>query len=272
MRNPAVSILLGIFLLGSVSLLFVAKKDNNELYRDLTVTRSKADTLSKENESLNYDLKRSKGRNDSLTSNSAELEKSLTLTRDKLAAKERDLSKTYKTTEETNKKYNDLLSAQKAWEKESGNLKDVNEKLGHENESLKNKVALLGDDNEKLNEQLIISKTAAKDNILIETMTKSGKLNLEGKKVRKIVATLNLQNEMKSPTFRIFDPNGVQIPEQNGSFNLKSINETSMNSGWGNSMKIELTYLLSKKIGPGLYKIEMLNENKHVGNLLVRVR
>jgi hypothetical protein len=64
----------------------------------------------------------------------------------------------------------------------------------------------------------------------------------------------------------------VQIPEQNGSFNLKSINETSMNSGWGNSMKIELTYLLSKKIGPGLYKIEMLNENKHVGNLLVRVR
>src|SRR6478736_2258216 len=117
MRNPAVSILLGIFLLGSVSLLFVAKKDNNELYRDLTVTRSKADTLSKENESLNYDLKRSKGRNDSLTSNSAELEKSLTLTRDKLAAKERDLSKTYKTTEETNKKYNDLLSAQKAWEK-----------------------------------------------------------------------------------------------------------------------------------------------------------
>jgi hypothetical protein len=133
-------------------------------------------------------------------------------------------------------------------------------------------VALLGDDNEKLNEQLIISKTAAKDNILIETMTKSGKLNLKGKKVRKIVATLNLQNEMKSPTFRIFDPNGVQIPEQNGSFNLKSINETSMNSGWGNSMKIELTYLLSKKIGPGLYKIEMLNENKHVGNLLVRVR
>jgi hypothetical protein len=77
---------------------------------------------------------------------------------------------------------------------------------------------------------------------------------------------------MKSPTFRIFDPNGIQIPEQNGSFDLKSVNETSVNSGSGNSMKIELTYLLSKKIGPGLYKIEMLSENKHIGNFLVRLR
>jgi hypothetical protein len=31
----------------------------------------------------------------------------------------------------------------------------------------------------------------------------------------------------------------------------------------------ELTYSLKKKIGPGVYRIEMLNDNKHAGNILV---
>jgi uncharacterized protein YhaN len=273
MRNPVVSILLTIFLLGSVSLLFIAKKDNNNLYSDLNVTRANADSLSKEKESLGNTLKKIRGKNDSLTSKSSELGKSLSLTRNRLAAKERDIAKINKTTDETNKKYEDLLAVHKEWEKESKNLKDANAALGRENESLKNKVLLLTDDNNKLNEQLTITKTTAKDNILIEPMTRSGKLNLKGKKVRKIVASLNLQNEMKSPTFRIFNPNGIQLPEQNGSFNLKRINETSMNSQVNNnSNKIELTYSVSKKIGPGLYRIEMLNENKHVGNLCIRFR
>jgi hypothetical protein len=133
-------------------------------------------------------------------------------------------------------------------------------------------VATLGDAGKQLNDQLELARATTKDNILIETVTKSGQLNLKGKKVRKIIASLSMAREMKSPTFRIFDPGGIQLPEQNGSFELKSINEASANSPWGNSMKIELTYLLSKKVGPGLYKIEMLNENKHVGNLLVRFR
>jgi hypothetical protein len=273
MRNPAVSILLTIFLLGSVSLLFIAKKDNSDLYRDLAVTRSNVDSLSKEKELLDNNLKKFIGKNDSLASKTKELEKSNTLTRNRLAAKERDIAKTNKITEETNKKYDDLLSTQKKWEKESTNLNDANAALGRENESLKNKVLLLTDDNIKLNEQLILAKSAAKDNILIEPMTRTGKLNLKGKKVKKIVASISLQNEMKSPTFRIFDPKGIQLSEQNGSFNLKRINETSMNSQVNsNSNKIELTYQVSKKIGPGLYKIEMLNENKHVGNLLIRFR
>ncbi len=275
MKNPVATItsaVLAIFLLGAGSLLFVAKKDNNDLFRDLTEARSKTDSLAKTSESLNKDLKIVTVKNDSLASKNGELEKSLSLTHTQLAARERDISKTHKTIEETNKKYNDLLSAQRTWEKESGDLKEANQKLGHENESLKNKIVLLADDNKKLNEQLVTAKTAAKDNILIETMTKSGQLNIKGRRVRKIVASFNVQNEMKSPTFRIYDPSGVPLPEQNGSFDLKSLNEPSANSASGGSMKIEVTYLLSKKIGSGLYRIEILNENKHVGNLLVRFR
>ncbi|HEV8513052.1 MAG TPA: hypothetical protein VGQ59_07230, partial [Cyclobacteriaceae bacterium] len=168
--------------------------------------------------------------------------------------------------------YNDLVTSQKDMNKEVATLKSMNDQLGKENQTLMSKAALLSDENIKLNDQLQFAMVSSKDNILIETMNKSGKLNLKGKKVRKIVASLNTHGEMKNPTFRIFDPNGVQLSELSGSFGLKKINESSTNSPSDNSMKIELTYLLSKKIGPGLYKIEMLNKNKHIGNLLVRFR
>ena len=165
-----------------------------------------------------------------------------------------------------------MVAAQNDLNKQLATFKALNEQLGQDNKNLLSKNALLSDANQQLTEQLVIAKATAKDNILIESMTKRGKLNLKGKRVRKIVASLSMQSEMKNPTFRVFDPNGTQLSEQYGIFNLKRINETSANSPSVNSIKIELTYLLSKKIGPGLYKIEMLNENKHVGNLLVRFR
>jgi len=74
---------------------------------------------------------------------------------------------------------------------------------------------------------------------------------------------------MKSPGFKIFDPNGATLSDQNGTFKLQLSKESNSPTG---SMKMELTYLISKKIGPGLYTIEILNENKHMGNLLVRFR
>ena len=272
MKNPAISILLGIFLLGSVSLLFIAKKANNTLDRDLKMIRLNADSLIKINGSFDADLKRMKGQNDSMEIKNDALKKSFTQTNSKLAAKDHELLQIKKVVDETNTKYNDLVSSQKDLEKQMAILKTQNNQLDHENKNLMSKTASLTDDNKQLNDQFLFALVLAKDNILVESTNKRGKLDAKGTKVKKIVAILNIQSEMKNPAFRIFDPNGVPLPDQIGSFNLKSIKEKSSNSLSGNSMKVELTYLLSKKIGPGLYKIEILNENKHVGNLLVRFR
>ncbi|MBI1767048.1 MAG: hypothetical protein HY015_01085 [Bacteroidetes bacterium] len=94
-------------------------------------------------------------------------------------------------------------------------------------------------------------------------------MNIRGKRVRKIITSLNVQSDMKKPSFKIFDSRGIQLPDLFGSFDLKNVKETS---SLGSITKLELTYSLAKKIGPGIYKIEMLDENKHVGNLMVSFR
>jgi len=271
MRNPAVSILLGVFLLAAVSLIFIEKKANNSLDRDLKIARVNADSIAKLNVSLDEDFRKAKTRNDSLAIKNNDLEKSLAHANSNLAVKNGEIRRIKSTTDETNKKYSDLLASQKDFDEQIATLKKLNDQLSQENKKLMSRAAVLSDENIKLNDRLLFATASSKDNILIETMNNRGKLNLKGKRVRKIVATLNTQSEMKNPTFRIFDPNGVQLSDLSGSFNLKKINESTSNSP-GNSTKLELTYLLSKKIGPGLYKIEILNENKHMGNLLIRFR
>ena len=80
MRNPAVSILLAIFLLGSVSLLFVAKNANNGLDEDLKVTKSDLHSLMKIREHLDDEVNKFKSKSDSLALKNGALEKSLNQT------------------------------------------------------------------------------------------------------------------------------------------------------------------------------------------------
>jgi DNA repair exonuclease SbcCD ATPase subunit len=264
--------LMAISLIGAGSLLYVAKQANNSLDKDLKMTKSNADSLSKLSGSLQNKVDNFKAKGDSLTVKNESLQKSLTQTNSRLTAQRNDYNRVQKTVDDANKKYNELMTSQKDQDKQLANYKAMNGQLEQENKNLMSKVASLNDVNRQLTDQLGTAKTMAKDNILIETMTKGGKLNLKGKRVRKIVASLDMQREMKNPTFRIFDPNGVLLPDQVGSFDLKYTNQLSSNQASINALKIELTYLMSKKIGSGLYRIEMLNENHHVGNLLVRFR
>jgi hypothetical protein len=272
MKNSLASIVLSVLLVGTGSLLYMAKKANNSLDRDLTNTRSKADSLSTAAGILQNNVSRFARQIDSLSTKNGELEKSVAQANTKLAAREREAWKDRKAVTETAKKYNDLLASQKNRDTQLSNLNAANAQLETENRNLMVQLASSNETNTQLNEQLLAARVTWKDNILVETMRKNGQLNLKGRKVRKIVASLNIQSEMKSPTFKIFDPNGVLLPDQYGLFDVKKINDGPASSSSSTFMKIQLTYLLSKKIGPGIYRIEMLNENKHIGNILVRFR
>src|SRR5579872_3793041 len=126
MKNIIV-IILSAFLLGAVSLLFVAKKANNSLDKDLKITRSSADSLSKVTSLLDKNATKFRNESDSLAARNEALEKSITQTNSKLAATQREVSKNQKTTVETNKKYNELLSSQKDLDKQLAALKKANE-------------------------------------------------------------------------------------------------------------------------------------------------
>ncbi|MBI1767049.1 MAG: hypothetical protein HY015_01080 [Bacteroidetes bacterium] len=177
MKNSITGIILVLALLGVGGLFFTIRKANT-LKQNLISAESKTDSLRKEAEFLGKDVKIFQGKTDSLTSKNQELEKSFTETNSKLTATQQEVWKNQKAIEESAKKYNELLATQKDWEKQMANLKTANAQLGQENKSLTSKVVLLLDSNKLLNDQLASARLASKDNILIESMTKSGKLNI----------------------------------------------------------------------------------------------
>src|SRR2546430_2841167 len=102
MKNVT-TIILAAFLVGALSLLFVAKRANTRLDKSLLSTRSQADSLLKQTESLDKSAKKFKGQSDSLAIKNQELQKTVAQSNSRLASKEREI---LKSNNEANKKWN----------------------------------------------------------------------------------------------------------------------------------------------------------------------
>jgi len=266
MKNSVVSIILAALLVASGIFLAAARKSNSRLNNGLKDFMAKVDSLKSEGRVLNKQMDSLKLHSDSLSNKSNSLEKSLTQLKVVVAAKDQSYSRLNQSMTEAGKKNNDLLIQQKRLEGEISALKTSNLKLGTENKDITSKLALIQDSNKQLTDELAAAKLSVKDNIQISSLTKNGTLNVKGRKIKRIETSVSLPAETKSLSFKIFDPNGTELSDQIGTFTHKTTNEN------GKSMKLEITYLLSKKIGTGMYRIEILSENKHAGNLLMTFR
>lgn len=265
----AVGLVVSMFVLGSVSLLYTAYKDNKSLDQSLIAARRRADSLYLHSDSAEQHVEELKRKVDSAIARASELKKSVALTQRELRAKDREIERSHQATDSANKKIESLLASQKTDAKNLTELKTRNDQLEKDKKELGAKIVVITESNDKLNNALL----NVKDNIRLEAVNQRGKLNVKGKKVKKIIATLSVPFELKKPTFKFFDPNGNQLPDQNGAFNFHSVNDANSTFADGyRSTKIELSYSLSKRLGRGTYKIEMLDGNKHIGNLMVSLR
>lgn len=265
----AVGLVVSMFILGSVSLLYTAYKDNKNLDRSLTVVKRRADSLYELNDSTTRHAFILKVKVDSATTGAVELEKSVARAHARLTVMDKEIEKSRMATDSANKKIEGLLASRKTDAKNLNDLKIKNEQLEKDKKELGARILVIAESNDNLTNALF----NVKDNILLETFSQSGKLNVKGKKVKKIEATLCVPFEMKKPTFKFFDPSGNPVPDQNGTFNFRSVNDaTSTFAGGYKSTKIELSYSLTKKLSRGTYKIEMLDGNRHIGNLMVSFR
>ncbi len=270
--KSALNIILSLSLAGAVSLIFIAKDTKDNLDRHLKASLSNEDSLTKKSQSLEKESKKFKSEADSLASKNSEQQKTIGQANSKLFAMGREITNARKSVDEVNKKCVDL---QKDWEKQLAGFKSTSTQLQQDNKGLTDKLTELSETNNELTKELVIAHANSKDNILIQSMKKNGSLNVKGKKVRKIVTSLDVCGDLKNPAFRIFNPNGIPLSDQMGSFDYQTINDKPMLGGglsMPKSTKINLTYSLKKKIGPGIYRIEMLNDNKHAGNILVNLR
>lgn len=265
----AVGLVVSMFVLGSVSLLYTAYKDNKSLDQGLIAARRRADSLFMANDSTVQHAQLLKTKVDSAIARAIELKKTIAKVSGELYAKDGEIARSHEKADSAYRKIEGMVAAQKEDAKHIRELKAQNEQLEKEKTNLEAKIVLITESNDKLNNALL----NVKDNVLLETFSQNGKLNVKGKRVKKITTTLSVPFELKHPAFNFFDPSGNPLPEQNGSFNFRSVkDDNSTFAGGYPSTRIELSYSLSKRLGRGTYKIEMLDGNRHIGNLLVSFR
>jgi hypothetical protein len=209
-----------------------------------------------------------KKRSDSLLEKNGALAKSLVQSNWRVSMKEKEVSASHEAADNATKKVDEMVDTKKKDDSQIRNLQSRADQLEREKNELNTKISLLMESNNRLNNLLV----SAKDNILLESFSKNGKLNLKGKKIRKLVATLSMPFELKKPAFKFFDLHGNQLSGQYGTFDFRSSTDANSTFGSGKPTRAELVYSLSKKLGPGTYRIEMLDSSKHIGNLLVSFR
>jgi len=265
----AVGLVVSMFVLGSVSLLYTAYKDNKNLDKSLVVNRRRADSLFTVNDSNLQRLQLLKTKMDSAAAKGNELIKSATQANARLGTMNREIERSQQAKDSANKKIEQLLASQSADGNHWKELKAKNDKLEKEKKDLDSRIMVLSTSNEQLNEALRI----VKDNILIETFSQNGKLNVKGKRVKKIAATLSVPFELKKPNFKFFDSTGKLLTAEHCSFDFHSLYDASSTfAGGSKPAKVELSYSPLKKMSSGIYKIEMLDGNRHIGNLMVSLR
>jgi hypothetical protein len=257
---------MSMFVLGSVSLLYTAYKDNKSLDRSLTATRHRADSLYLLNDSSLQRVQLLEAKLDSSSAGADKLKKSISVGQMILQAKNKELAWSKQAADSANRKIESLLALRK---KDEGELKELQAKrveLEKGKKELEGRIIAITESNDKLSDVLF----NVKDNVWLETYSRNGKLNVKGKRVRKIAATLSVPFELKHPTGKFFDPTGKPIPDPGGSFDFHSVNDVNSTFAGGyQSTKIELSYSPSNQLGKGTYKIEVLDGSRHIGNLMV---
>ncbi|GHN02510.1 hypothetical protein WSM22_39990 [Cytophagales bacterium WSM2-2] len=264
---------LSLVAFSSASLLYVALKDNRAFDRNLGETRAIADSLTLENDSLGQNARVLQGRVDSLETNNKKLSQSLRLVNSKLALNEQEMARQMKLAEE---KFVDLSKMHDSANQLLTATRKQQVALTADYNKLKMELTELGKAKKQLEEELSVNRLHVRENILLESFAQNEKPTAIGDKVSKIVATFSTPMEIKKPSFRMLDPNGKQLTDQDGIFEFKTFKESEFPPGMAGLgkpvYKAELTYQVLEKLGSGIYRIEMSANNKPVGSLLLVYR
>lgn len=256
-------------LAGAVTLLLVTEKASQ--YKEQTrIARASVDSIARSKESLKEDLIILQQKSDDQSQQLEKSAKSEAASENQLAASRVEIAKKDKALLDANKKCEESLAQQKILNSQIGDLKKTSDQLQAENKNIQAKLAALQQSNAQLTDDLASARLISKDNILIESLAANGKPHSKGKRVRKIITEFSIKKDLQNPTFRITGPGGEELPFANGNFSLDRVTEGG--TAGLKPKKIRLTYAATKKMTKGLYQIEILNDSKHMGNLMVMFR
>lgn len=266
----------------SASVLWIAgvRHINASLETRLEHERLKSEELLSEKLKLEKDLLKTKNQLFTLQDRNLALENAVTNAKAKLEIREAEFKRTQNEMRslvylrsQRNQIQNDLKSELEATKADYFELEAKNRELRNEVAGLQERNVLLAGDLSK-------SMLAVLDQSQVNAVKGNAeKLTVRAGRTKKLVAIFEVPDDLKSLTFRIFDPNGNLLTQEDGLVASKSTSQengyvASANTGVRNHalQKVEMTFIPHGKLKSGVYTVEISNANLYVGSLKAKLQ
>lgn len=280
-RITAIAVLILIAALIGNILLFTA---NRSLTKDLNTEKLQTELMLSEKLALQKEIETFRNQIHSLSGKNAELDKLLAETSQKLSEKEAQYNEIVRENKNIKKLKKQLALAEleqmkKEFESQVLALNGEIAKMNLEKDELNRTIASLQKENQQLATNLDILSSITGDNYLVETTRRKDRLTVIAKHTKKITMSFNVpENMVENISFKLTKPNGTQVDGKDNGIAYKVVNgdeglTASLSGGDIKvSKKIEMTYEPKEKQKPGIYKIEMFNNDKYIGACNVKLR
>lgn len=255
---------------------------NRSQLKNLNDEKLKSEMMLSEKLDLHKQIKKLKNQINSLNSKNTELDELLAEANQKLSEKEAQINRI--ALENGNiKKLKRELAEQTQLKKDFDNqvsvLNETIQKLKKEKDNLNGTIASLKKENQQLAANLEILSSMRTDNYLVETNKRNERLTVVAKKTKKMTVTFMVpENMVENISFKLTKPDGTQIDGKDNGIAYRVVNgdggvmASILGGAKKNAKKIEMTYEPMVKQKPGVYKIEMYNNDKNIGTLNVKLR
>lgn len=160
-----------------------------------------------------------------------------------------------------------------------GKMKELVRKLTDEKNAIDQSMSGLQEENKQLRNEMKELRSSSADHFLAETTNRRDRQTVVARRTKKIKVNFKVPEKMASTiSVKVIPPDGKVLEGTENGIAHRIVNNenkftASLNSGVVNELKeIELTYEPTLKPLAGIYRIEVFNNEKYVGNLNVKLR
>lgn len=158
-------------------------------------------------------------------------------------------------------------------------LQTANASLLTENAQLQHTVASLQEKNRLLVNDLHLAMQSVMDHTEVHAVKKrQERLTVKAGRTKKLVATFEVPASLKNLKYRLVDPGGAILSHDHGTFASRVVSSSELTasteamSRGANPQVVEVIFSPAKKLKPGLYKLEILNDDLYVGSMKVTLQ
>ena len=283
LKNPkAIATMSTAFFIASLFWLMSTKSVNNTLESSLQHERLRSESLLSEKLLLEKDLEKMKSQLSALKGVNSELDELVRSTEAKVSSQQEQLRQLRKNSTglaNLKKQREELLTIQRDLQAQLIVAKASMVDLELQNTALAQTIAQLQEQNLALSNDLNRAMVASLDHLQVQAVKgKKEKLTVRARKTSKLIASFEIPASLQNVSFRIIAPGGNRLTEKHGSIVFqtsasdKNLLAAADTQGVDGLQNVRMEYVPKVRLQSGVYTVEILNDNLHVGSMNVKLR